>query len=233
MPWGKTEMWYVMQASQGARLISGFRRDTTPEEYTAALGAGHLMDLLHSEQPAPGDVFFIPAGRVHALGAGLMVAEIQQTSDCTYRIYDYDRVDADGRKRQLHTAEAMEAIDFGGVSGHANTRYDARANETTTVARCEHFTTNIMPLDTPMRKNLEAVDCFVVYFCVQGLAAVKSMETIVPLHAGECCLVPAAADSVELFPEGKATFLEVTIDTDGWDDAPRGADWLADYSPNA
>ena len=127
----------------------------------------------------------------------------------------------------------MEAIDFGGVKGHANTRYDARANETTTVAHCEHFTTNIMPLDTPMRKNLEAVDCFVVYFCVQGLAAVKSMETIVPLHAGECCLVPAAADSVELFPEGKATFLEVTIDTDGWDDAPRGADWLADYSPNA
>ena len=233
MPYGKTEMWYVMDVEPGSRLISGFRRDVEPGEYRAALAAGHLEELLHAEQPAKGDVYFIPAGRVHALGQGLMVAEIQQTSDCTYRIYDYDRVDADGRKRQLHTAEAMEAIDFGGVSGHANTRYDARANETTTVARCEHFTTNIMPLDTPMRKNLEAVDCFVIYFCVQGLAAVKSMETIVPLHAGECCLVPAAADSVELFPEGKATFLEVTIDTDGWDDAPRGADWLADYSPNA
>ena len=230
MPWGKTEMWYVMQATEGARLISGFRRDTTPEEYTAALGAGHIMDLLHSEQPAPGDVYFIPAGRVHALGAGLMVAEIQQTSDCTYRIYDYDRIDSDGHKRQLHTAEAMDAIDFSGVKGHANTNYNARANESTTVADCEHFTTKLLPLDAPIRKNLEEVDTFVLYFCVEGLVAVKSMETIVPLHAGECCLVPAAADSVELFPEGKARLLEVTINTDGWDDEPQGRDWLAEFT---
>ena len=201
-----------------------------PEEYTAALGAGHLMDLLHSEQPAPGDVFFIPAGRVHALGAGLMVAEIQQTSDCTYRIYDYDRVDSDGHKRQLHTAEAMDAIDFSGVKGHANTNYNARANESTTVADCEHFTTKLLPLDAPIRKNLEEVDTFVLYFCVEGLVAVKSMETIVPLHAGECCLVPATADSVELFPEGKARLLEVTINTDGWDDEPQGRDWLAEFT---
>lgn len=230
MPHGKTEMWYVMQADPEAQLISGFRRDTTPEEYTAALHSGHLMDLLHSEHPTTGDVYFIPAGRVHALGKGLMVAEIQQTSDCTYRIYDYDRTDKDGKKRQLHTAEAMEAIDFRGINGHAGTRYDAHPNKTTTVADCPYFTTRLIPLDAPIRKNLEEVECFIVYFCVDGLAAVKSMETIVPMHAGECVLVPAVADSVELFCEGPAKLLEITIDTTGWKDAPSTEnDWMAQF----
>ena len=227
---GKTEMWYVMQADPEAQLISGFRRDTTPEEYTAALASGHLTDLLHSEQPAPGDVFFIPAGRVHALGKGLMVAEIQQTSDCTYRIYDYDRVDADGRKRQLHTAEAMDAIDFSGIKTTAATRYAARRNQTVTLAHCPYFTTRLIDFDQPMRKNLEEVDTFVLYLCVGGLTAVKSMETIVPMHTGECVLVPAVADSVELFCEGPAKLLEVTVDTTGWDDAPRtDGDWMAQF----
>ena len=230
MPRGKTEMWYVMQADAGSRLVSGFRRDTTPEEYTAALEGGHLADLLHAEEPQAGDVYFIPAGRVHALGKGLMVAEIQQTSDCTYRIYDYDRVDENGRKRQLHTAEAMDAIDFSGIGGHAGTRYHAQTNETTTIASCPYFTTRLIPFDTPIRKNLENADSFVLYLCVDGLAAVKSMDTIVPMHVGECVLVPAVADSVELFCEGAAKLLEVTIDTADWTDAPRDDnDWLAQF----
>lgn len=230
MPCGKTEMWYVMQADPGARLVSGFRRDTTPQEYSDALQAGHLEDLLHSEQPAPGDVYFIPAGRVHALGRGLMVAEIQQSSDCTYRIYDYNRVDSNGRRRQLHTAEAMDAIDFSAVHGHASNRYHAALNQTTTVVHCPYFTTRIIPFDRPVRKSLEDVDSFVVYFCVEGLAAVKSLETIVPLHAGECVLVPAVADSVELFSEGPAKLLEVSVDTTGWNDAPSAeGDLLASF----
>ncbi len=220
MPRGKTEMWYVVEAEQDAHLISGFNRDTTPEEYTAALNGGHLTNLLHSEAPQAGDVYFIPAGRVHALGKGLMVAEIQQTSDCTYRIYDYDRVDKDGKKRQLHTAEAMDAIDFSGIGDHASTRYNARINETTTLASCPYFTTRLIPFNTPIRKNLESVDTFVVYMCVGGITAIKSMDTIVPLHVGECVLVPALADSVELFCEGEARLLEVTIDTADWKDAP-------------
>lgn len=230
MPCGKTEMWYVMQADPGARLISGFRHDTSPQEYSDALQAGHLEDLLHSEQPAPGDVYFIPAGRVHALGRGLMVAEIQQSSDCTYRIYDYNRVDSNGRRRQLHTAEAMDAIDFSAVHGHASNRYHAALNQTTTVVHCPYFTTRIIPFDRPVRKSLEDVDSFVVYFCVEGLAAVKSLETIVPLHAGECVLVPAVADSVELFSEGPAKLLEVSVDTTGWNDAPSAeGDLLASF----
>lgn len=227
---GKTEMWYVMLADPGSRLVSGFRRDTSADEYTAALAAGHLMELLHSEQPQPGDVFFIPAGRVHALGKGLMVAEVQQTSDCTYRIYDYDRTDKDGKKRQLHTAEAMDAIDFSGIRGHASTRYEARQNATTTLAHCPYFTTRLISFDSPMRKNLEDVDTFVVYLCVDGLAAVKSMETIVPMHTGECVLVPAVADNVELFCEGPSKLLEITIDTSDWHDAPNtDNDWLATF----
>ena len=230
MPQGKTEMWYVMQADPGAQLISGFRRDTTPEEYTAALNSGHLTDLLLCEQPEPGDVYFIPAGRVHALGKGLMVAEIQQTSDCTYRIYDYDRLDKDGKKRQLHTAEAMDAIDFSGMKEHAHTHYHAHLNETTTIADCPYFITRLIPFDTPIRKNLEDHDTFVLYLCVEGLAAVKSMETIVPMHVGECVLVPAVADSVELFCEGPAKLLEVTIDTTDWDDVPNmDNDWVAQF----
>ena len=229
MPCGKTEMWYVMEADPGARLISGFRRDTTEEEYRAALAAGHLEDLLYSEAPEAGDVYFIPAGRVHALGKGLMVAEIQQTSDCTYRIYDYNRRDADGKLRQLHTEEAMEAIDFSGIQGHAHTHYHVHMNETATLADCPYFTTNIIPLDQPIRKNLEEVDSFVVYMCIDGIAAVKSMETIVPVHTGECVLVPAVADSVELFCEGPAKFLEVTIDTTGWNDEPMQEDWVAQF----
>ena len=231
MPCGKTEMWYVMEADPGARLISGFRHDTDPEEYRAALAAGHLEELLHSEEPQAGDVYFIPAGRVHALGKGLMVAEIQQTSDCTYRIYDYNRRDADGKLRQLHTEEAMEAIDFSGSeAAGASTRYLAHANETTTLASCPYFTTKLIPLDRPIRKNLEEVETFVVYFCVEGLAAVKSMDTIVPLHTGECVLVPAVADSVELFCEGPAKMLEVTIDTTDWEDEqPSENDWVARF----
>jgi mannose-6-phosphate isomerase len=214
MSCGKTEMWYVMEADPGARLISGFRHDTDSDEYRAALAAGHLEELLHSEEPKAGDVYFIPAGRVHALGKGLMVAEIQQTSDCTYRIYDYNRRDADGNLRQLHTEEAMDAIDFNAIKGHANTRYTAQMNGTTTLAACPYFTTRLIPFDTPMRKNLEDFDSFVVYMCVDGIAAVKSMDTIVPLHVGECVLVPAVAESVELFCEGPAKLLEVYIDTD-------------------
>lgn len=230
MPWGKNEMWYVMHAEPKARLLSGFQNSTTPEEYANALATGKILNLLHSEMPSVGDVYFIPAGRVHALGRGLMVAEIQQSSDCTYRLYDYDRTDTNGQKRQLHTAEAMEAIDFEGVGDHANTRYEARLNATTTVAACPYFTTRVVSFNTPMRKSLEEVESFVVYLCVEGIAAVKSMGTVVPMHVGECVLVPAVADSVELFCEGKATLLEVSIDTEGWTDSPNTErDWIAQW----
>lgn len=230
MPQGKTEMWYVMQADPGSRLISGFDHDTNPQEYTEALNSGQLPNLLHAEQPAPGDVYFIPAGRVHALGKGIMVAEIQQTSDCTYRIYDWGRVDKDGKPRTLHTAEAMDAIDFSGIHGHANTRYSLHRGGSTTLEDCPYFTTRLIDLVAPVRQNLEDIDTFVIYLCVDGIAAVKSMDTIVPLHTGECVLVPAVADAAELYCEGEAKLLEVTIDTHEWNDPPSNEnDWVAQF----
>ena len=233
MPCGKTEMWYIVEAEPGSRLISGFRHDTTPDEYTAALKAGRLEELLHAEQPQAGDVYFIPAGRVHALGKGLLVAEIQQTSDCTYRIYDYNRRDADGNLRQLHTEEAMDAIDFSGIRGHANTRYQTQPGLSTTLAACPYFTTRLVNLDAPLRKNLEDVESFVVYLCVDGITAVKAQDTLVPMHAGECVLVPAVADQAELFCEGPAKLLEVSIDTTDWtDQSSTENDCIAQYIGN-
>jgi mannose-6-phosphate isomerase len=230
MPCGKTEMWYVMEADPGARLISGFRRDTDPEEYQAALAAGHLEDLLHAEEPEAGDVYFIPAGRVHALGKGLMVAEIQQTSDCTYRIYDYNRRDADGKLRELHTAEALDAIDFSELKD-GKTHYTYKENSTTRLAECPYFTTNLIPFTKPLKKDFNSLDSFVIYLCVEGIAAVKSLNEIVPIHAGECVLVPAVADTVELFPSPKAKLLEVYIDPAQWKgESPSHVhdnDWLA------
>ena len=230
MAQGKTEMWYVMHSEPEARLVSGFSRDTSAAECEEALRRGSLASLLHSEHPEAGAVYFIPAGRIHSLGRGITVAEIQQTSDCTYRVYDYDRTDANGQKRQLHTAEALEALDYSGIGGRADTRYERRHNASTTVASCPYFTARLVSLDTPIRKNLEGVDSFVAYLCVEGLAAVKSMGTVAPVHVGECVLVPAVADSVELFSEGRAALLEVSIDTDGWTDGPRiENDWLAQW----
>ena len=123
----------------------------------------------------------------------------------------------------------MDAIDFSGIQGHANTRYQARSNETVTLATCPYFITSLIALDRPIRKNLEEVDTFVVYMCVDGIAAVKSMDTIVPVHTGECVLVPAVADGVELFCEGSAKFLEVYIDTTGWTDEAPQDDWVAQF----
>ena len=229
---GKTEMWYVLEADKDAEIVDGFAVKTTPERYQRALADGTLEELLHIEHPKVGDVFFIPAGRVHALGKGVLLAEIQQSSDCTYRIYDYNRPDSDGKMRELHTAEALAAIDFNPTKD-GKTHYTAKTGGTTRLAQCPYFTTCIIPLQKPLRKSLAKLDSFVVYLCVEGIGAVKTLEQIIPVHAGECVLVPAVADGVELFCEGPATFLEIYADPDQWVDNGRSHnadhDWLAVY----
>lgn len=211
MDFGKTEMWYIMDADEGAEIIDGFNTDLTPDEYQKALNMGGLERLLHVEHPQPGDVFFIPAGRVHALGSGLLLAEIQQSSDCTYRIYDYNRKGDDGKLRQLHTAEALKAIDFSELKD-GKAHYNQKVDATNTLVECPYFTTNLIPLTKPMRKDFSELDSFVIYLCTQGIAAVKTMGCITPLHAGECLLVPATAEIVDLFSQGPAQLLEVYID---------------------
>ena len=218
---GKTEMWYILEAEQGAQIIDGFNRPLSVEEYELYLQNGKLEQLLHVEYPDSGDAFFIPAGRVHALGKGILLAEIQQTSDCTYRLYDYNRPDTNGKLRELHTAEALAAIDFSELKD-GKTHYTYRENATQQLANCPYFTTNLVQLTPPdaqhpsnptaIRKDFHDLDSFVVYFCVEGIAAVKCLEKICPIHVGECVLVPAVADSVELFSEGPAKLLEIYID---------------------
>ena len=228
---GKTEMWYILAAGEDSEIVDGFEQQVTPDEYKQFLAAGHVESLLHIERPQPGDTFFIPAGRIHAIGKDILLAEIQQSSDCTYRIYDYNRPDADGQLRQLHTEEALDAIDFTPTSD-GKTHYTYRPNATTPLAQCPYFTTNLLAIDKPLRKDFSSLDSFVVYLCVEGIAAVNSMNTVVPLHAGECVLVPAVADSVELFAKGKARLLEVYIDPDQWKGESRNHshdnDWLAE-----
>lgn len=219
MEMGKTEMWYILETEPGAEIVDGFQRQVTPEEYQQFLDLGKVESLLHVEHPEPGDMFFIPAGRVHALGKGLLLAEIQQTSDCTYRIYDYNRPGLDGKPRQLHTAEAMAAIDFSELRD-GKTHYRYEENKTVNLAECPYFTTNLISLTKPVRKDFSKLDSFVVYLCTEGIAAIKSMGKITPFHAGEAILIPAVAEEVELFSEGPAKLLEVYIDNDRFPDEP-------------
>ena len=232
---GKTEMWYILEANKDAQLIDGFQTEVTPEEYKKFLDLDKVEALLHKEQPQAGDVFFIPAGRVHALGKGILLAEIQQTSDCTYRIYDYNRPDSTGNLRELHTAEALAAINFEPTT-NGKTHYTYKENKTIELAACPYFTTNLISLTKPIRKDFTQLDSFVVYLCTEGIAAIKSMNNIVPIHAGECVLVPAIATNVELYSEGPAKLLEIYIDAELSKDLPKhhssDLDWLAYYSPN-
>ena len=229
---GKTEMWYILEAGEGAEIVDGFEQQVTPEEYRQYLEAGLIERLLHVEHPQRGDMFFIPAGRIHAIGKDILLAEIQQRSDCTYRIYDYNRKDADGKLRPLHTEEALDAIDFR-PTADGKTHYNYRDNATVSLAECPYFTTNLISLTQPMGKDFTALDSFVLYFCVEGIAAVKSMEHVVPMHAGECVLVPAAADRVELFAKERAKLLEVYIDPAQWKGESghhtHAGDWLVEF----
>ena len=209
---GKTEMWYVMDADEGAELIDGFAKDITPEYYQKALDADKILNCMNIEKAQKGDVFFIPAGRVHALGKGLLIAEIQQTSDTTYRIFDYNRTDSQGNPRELHIQEALAAIDFG-VTTNAKTHYEYKKNTTLKLVECPYFTTNMIAFDQPLKKDFTSLDSFVVYFCVEGICAIRCLDAIVPMRAGECVLIPAIADKVEIFPEKDCKVMEIYIDT--------------------
>ncbi|ETK02499.1 mannose-6-phosphate isomerase, partial [Tannerella sp. oral taxon BU063 isolate Cell 2] len=165
---GKTEMWYVVQAAPGAALYSGFSRPIDADEFRRRVEERTIMEVLKRYEVRPGDVFFLPAGRVHAIGAGCFVAEIQQTSDVTYRIYDYDRVGADGRKRELHVAEALEAIDYTFYADHRQP-YTPRYDVVVKLIHCPYFTTHLLDLTTlPMTRDFARLDSFVIYLCMAG-----------------------------------------------------------------
>ncbi len=207
---GKTEMWYVIDADPGSELITGFNRKMNAETYVDFLQQKRLKEVLNFEKVKKGDAFFIPSGRVHALGPGILLAEIQQTSDTTYRIYDWDRVDKDGKSRELHTGLALEAIDFSPV-GSYRTNYRQVPNKPATLVECTYFTTNLLEANRLTVKDYAALDSFVIYICVEGKAEIRAAEKTLAITAGEVVLFPATIEEVSMLPDPGIKILEVYI----------------------
>jgi mannose-6-phosphate isomerase len=208
---GKTEMWYVLDAAEGALINSGFNQPVDREKYLEHLENGNLTDLLKYDEVKVGDVFFIPAGRVHAIGKGSMVAEIQQTSDVTYRIFDYNRKDDKGNERELHTDLALDAIDFSYLEDY-KTKYKAEINKSTNIVSCRYFTTNILEFDQIIEKDYSLLDSFVIYITLEGDFDIDAGETTEKIEKGETVLIPANIEYLKLYPKkGKVKLLEVYI----------------------
>ncbi|WP_121811438.1 type I phosphomannose isomerase catalytic subunit [Mucilaginibacter kameinonensis] len=208
---GKTEMWYIIEADPGSTLITGFNQEMTEQKYIDALNSGHIMDILNREEAVADDVFFLPAGRVHTIGKGLLIAEIQQTSDITYRIYDFDRVDDKGQKRELHTEEALAAIDCKHYDEY-KTQYEPKKDETVKLVTCPYFTTNVLDFDESTSKDYSALDSFVIHVCVAGGYTVKYNNEAYAVKMGECILLPKSIDKIELETTGGFKILESYIE---------------------
>ena len=205
---GKNEMWYVMQADENAELIVGFDEKLSTESYKNHLENNTILDTMHHEKVAKGDTFYIPTGRVHAIGAGVLLAEIQQTSDVTYRIYDYDRVDAKtGEKRDLHNDLAIDVIDF---ETHDNykTEYQIEKNISNKLVHSPYFKTNILEINTSVQKDYSSIDSFVIYMCVEGVVEIIVENESFKINSGETILIPASINFVDLKSEN-AKILEV------------------------
>lgn len=207
---GKTEMWYVLQADEGAGLITGFNKQISKEEYLDKFNSGNLTDILNKEQVSTGDVFYIPAGRVHTIGKGLMIAEIQQTSDITYRIYDFDRVDDMGNGRELHTEEALDAIDYDFYDQY-KTSYDDLVDQKIDLCTSDYFSTQKFNLTKPFHRALKQLDSFVIYIILEGACEINCEGRITEAKLGDCILVPAALADISIVPKGTCTLLETYI----------------------
>jgi len=208
--YGKTEMWYVVDADPGSELIIGFSDDCSRETYLNAMSEDKVEDLLLKVPVTKGDVFFIPAGRVHAIGKGVVVAEIQQSSDITYRIYDYKRKDDNGNERELHTEQALDVINFE-ASREPKTVYTPILNETTPLVTCDYFTTNMLRFNKRIERHYATIDSFVSYMCLEGNFSIEFEGDITIISKGDTVLIPASIDELSLIPVGEVTLLEVYV----------------------
>ena len=205
---GKTEMWYVLESAPGAMLYNGLKKKITPEEYEEMVENDTITDALARYEVSEGDVFFIPAGRIHAIGAGCFVAEIQQTSDVTYRIYDYNRKDKNGNYRELHTKEAAESIDFR-IYNNQHITYELSKNEGVQVVSCPHFTTAVYDLTEPMTLDYSELDSFVILIAVKGQGKLICEDEEITFQMGNTVLLPATTQEVKV--EGNVKFLETYV----------------------
>ena len=207
---GKTEMWYIFQADPGARLIVGFNQPLSREKYLEYFRNGQLMEVLNQEPVESDDVFFVPAGRVHTIGKGILLAEIQQTSDVTYRIYDFDRVDKEGNARELHTEEALDALDYRHYTQYKTT-YDRSANQVVPIVTSEYFTVNRLSFEHETARNYHDLDSFVIYVCVDGKLRVEWDAQHITVVKGEAVLIPACIKELALVPDQSFKILESYI----------------------
>lgn len=205
-------MWYVIDADKGAKLISGFSEQITPKEYKERVYNGTFAEVLQTCAIAPGDVFYVPAGRVHGIGAGAFVAEIQQTSDITYRIFDYNRKDKDGKSRELHTSQAIDAINFSDVQDDFRTAYEHVQNEPVEMVASPYFTTSIYDMTEEITCDYSELDSFVIFICVEGACDILDDEkNEISLVAGETILLPAAIQEIMIKPRGSVKLLETYV----------------------
>ncbi|WP_400081420.1 type I phosphomannose isomerase catalytic subunit [Winogradskyella sp. R77965] len=195
---GKNEMWYVMGADKDAELIVGFDSEMDKKNYQKHLNDNTILEVLHHEKVSKGDAFYIPTGRVHAIGAGVLLAEIQQTSDITYRIYDYNRKDKiTGKERELHTDLAIDVIDFKRYDNY-KTNYEKTLNKSNVLVHSPYFKTNFIKVSKALVKDYSYLDSFVIYMCVSGSLELNYKAQSYDLSVGETILLPAAIDTVEL-----------------------------------
>ena len=206
---GKTEMWYIMDSDKDAKLYSGLKMQITPEQYKAMVEDDTITGALAQYEVKEDDCFFLPAGRIHAIGTGCFLAEIQQTSDVTYRIYDFKRKDKDGNYRQLHTKEAAECINYT-VEDDYRTHYEHKKNEGVTLVECPYFTTAVYDLDEPMMLDYSELDSFVILIGLKGEGTITDNEgNTVTISAGESILVPATTETLKV--EGTIKMLETYV----------------------
>lgn len=207
---GKTEMWYIIDADEKAELISGFNRKMDDKTYLKYFKDKKLKEILNFEKVKKGEVYYIPSGRVHALGPGVLLAEIQQAADVTYRIYDWDRLDKNGNSRDLHTDLALKAIDF---EYHKNykTDYKIADNKTSKIVDSPFFTTNIINFNKSIQKDYTELDSFVIYTCVEGSYELNYEDYKIILKKGETVLLPAITEKVILIPLFETKILEIFI----------------------
>lgn len=207
---GKTEMWYIFQADPGSQLIAGFNQPLDRKKYLDHFEQGRLMEVLNQELVVSDDVFFVPAGRVHTIGKGVLLAEIQQTSDITYRIYDFDRVDKHGNSRELHTAEALDALDFHHYPEY-KTQYDHSPNQTVALVNCQYFNVNRLFYEKETSRSYHHLDSFVIYVCVDGKLRIHWDGQHITMVKGEAVLVPAILKDLRLVPDPSFKILESYI----------------------
>jgi mannose-6-phosphate isomerase len=206
---GKTEMWHVIASEPGSGLYVGFNKTVSKAQFEEAIANGTVEDVLQFYPVQPGDTFMIPAGTVHAIGKGVLLAEIQQPSDITFRVFDWDRVDDEGNARELHVEEALEAIDFEHQTDNFKVEYQPQLNKTVKLVRSQYFNTSLLEFDQPLSKSFVEIDSFVIYMCLDGQILLAYGDERERLETGEVVLIPAEMEEIQLLPARKSKVLEV------------------------